>query len=105
MLRRNEPCQGGIICLGQTGTCLSPKFLQAEPSQFHDQTLIEATKQINRILTSLPPDPQGRKPSLLVTNKGILLAWVYHENRPEGNYPVTLDADDATLIKALKLKI
>jgi hypothetical protein len=95
-----------LVGCGPAGaTCLLARFLSAEPSKFHDQTLIEATEKIQRILASIPADPQGRKLSMLVTKMGVLLAWTYHEKRPEGNYSVTLDADDATVIKALKLKI
>jgi len=95
-----------LVGCGPAGsTCLLPTFLSAEPSKFHDHTLIEATEKIRRILASIPADPQGRKLSLLVTRMGVLLAWAYHEKRPEGNYAVTLEADDAMVIKALKLKI
>src|ERR1051325_8935856 len=83
-----DPRHDVASCQPGEGTCLTAKFLQAEPSKFHDETLIEATKKINRILTSIPADSQGRKLSLLVSKFGILLAWVYHENRPEGNYSV-----------------
>jgi hypothetical protein len=92
-------------CALGDGPCLFPKFLRAEPSKFHDETLIEATEKIDRILTSIPADSQGRRLSLIVSKFGLLLAWVYHENRPEGNYSVTMKSEDATVIKALKLKI
>jgi len=94
-----------VSCQPRGTTCWTAILLQAESSQFHDETLIKATEKINRILTSIPPDPQGRKVSLIASKFGILLAWVYHENRPEGNYSVTMESDDATVIKALKLKI
>ncbi|MEN3333863.1 MAG: hypothetical protein V7641_3228 [Blastocatellia bacterium] len=94
-----------IACQPAGSTCLLARFLSAEPSKFHDQTLIEATEKIQRILASIPADPQGRKLSMLVTKMGVLLAWVYHEERPEGSYSVTLESDDATVIEALKLKI
>jgi hypothetical protein len=95
-----------LIGCGPAGsTCLVATFLSAEPSKFHDQTLIEATEKIRRTLASIPADPQGRKLSLLVTKMGVLLAWAYHQERPEGNYSVTMESDDATVIKALKLKL
>src|SRR6185369_9243517 len=75
-----DPHHDLASCALGDGTCLSPKFLRAEPSKFHDETLIEATEKIDRILTSIPADSQGRRLSLIVSKFGLLLAWVYHEN-------------------------
>lgn len=99
-----DPKKERIECHIGEGGC-SPKLLTAEISKFHDETMQKATAKINRIIASIPPDPQGRKPSLLASKRGILLAWVHHGKAPKGNYSVTADSDDATLIKGLKLKV
>lgn len=90
------------LCLSGAGTCLSGGLLEAGSSGFHDEALIEATRKIRQILSDIPPDPEGRQLSFLVTGMGLLLAWVRHgETIPEN--AVTAEDDDATLAKALKL--
>ena len=92
-----------LSCSVQNGSNCSPgRLVEAGLSKFHDSRLIEATERINDILDSIPPDESGRSLALLNTKRGILLAWVYHENRPEGNYSIGVHEDEA--IKALKLK-
>ena len=103
-----KACQYVIVddyaaCENGSSTCTSAKLLEAEPSGFHDANLIEATRRLSEVLESIPPDPRGRKLSLLHTNLGSLLAWVDH-NATAPVEGVTADDDDATVAKALKLK-
>jgi len=78
-------------------------LLTAEPSEFHDASLIDATNRINEILTAIPADSRGRALSLLSTKWGLLLAWVDHKAEAPAD-GVRPDADDATIVKALRLK-
>lgn len=100
-----DPVSELAVCVEGGTDCLRPQLLVAEPSKFHDQTLIDATAKINEILTALPADPNGRKVSLIVNNLGAMLAWVHHNGNPDSNYSVTSKSDDETLIKGLKLKV
>lgn len=87
--------------IGQPATCKSiPKFLEAEPSDFHDEALVKATRKINEILAEVSSERGA--PSLLLTRQGVLLAWVNHgaEHSPDD---VTADSDDETVAKALRL--
>ncbi len=104
-----KACQHVILddeaaCETGTSTCTMAKLLEAEPSGFHDKNLIEATRKIRQVLESIPPDPRGRKLSLLHTNFGSLLAWVDHNVTVPADRGVRPDADDATIAKALRVK-
>jgi hypothetical protein len=79
-------------------------LLDANPSTFHDDYLIQATLEINEILQRLPKDPEGRKASFLHTRMGTLLAWVRHGATSVPPGAVTAKNDDATIAKALGLK-
>jgi hypothetical protein len=91
-------------CSETGNTCSLAFLLEAEPSIFHDDYLIQATREINEILGRLPKDAEGRTASFLYTRMGLLLAWVRHgeETVPQG--AVTAKDDDDTIAKALKLK-
>jgi hypothetical protein len=91
-------------CAQGGNSCSVATLLVAEQSRFHDENLIQATRQINEILEGLPKDSEGRTLSFLHTRMGSLLAWVRHgaTSLPPG--VVTADDDDATLAKALHLK-
>jgi hypothetical protein len=104
-----KACQHVIVddyaaCETGSSACTQAKLLEAEPSGFHDENLIEATRRISEVLESIPPDPRGRKLSLLHTNFGSLLAWVDHNATVPADRGVRPDADDATIAKALRLK-
>ena len=105
----NNPCNffvtpdGWVSCEPGTNTCGIAELLEAETSGFHDANLAEATRKINEILGSIPPDPEGRKLSLLHTNFGSLLAWVEHGGAVS-DPGIRPDADNATIAKALRLK-
>jgi hypothetical protein len=90
-------------CSDGKGSCATAELLEAEPSGFHDQNLIDATQRIREILAAIPPDPAGRKLSFIRTNMGELLAWMDHSGAqvPEG--AVTAEDDDATIAEALRL--
>lgn len=93
----------GLQCFEGPGNCKEAAFLAAAPSSFHDQTLIEATRKLNKILSGIPKDSQGRKLSFVLANMGTLLAWVNH-SATKPNHGVTAKDADAKVIKALKLK-
>lgn len=90
-------------CTTGDGSCNSADCLEAEPSGFHDQHLIEATRKIREILAAIPADPQGRTLSFLHTRQGSLLAWV-RQSSDEVKQGVTAKDDDEKIAKALKLK-
>ena len=95
---------GGQCCDGGGTSCWRPKLLEAEVSRLHDQGLADATRKINKILAGIPADARGRKLSLLHTNMGPFLAWLHHD-KPPVTSGVTAKDDDATVAKALKLKV
>jgi len=96
---------GKQSCVDGSGGCPNGHFCEAEESSFHDKNLQEATKKINRILSRIPADPKGRKLSFCETHMGTLLAWVEHGAKPGKGRLVTRRDDDATVAKALKLKV
>lgn len=95
---------GQLSCIDGPGNCLDARLLSAAPANFHDQTLVNLTQQINALLQAVPPDPSGRKLSFMQMRMGMLLGWVKHGQA--GSVPadaVTAAADNATLIQALGL--
>jgi hypothetical protein len=104
-----KACQYVIVddeasCENGSGGCTTAKLLEAEPSGFHDQNLIKASRKIQEILDSIPADPRGRKLALLSTNLGAMLAWVDHTKTVPKNKGVRPTDDDAKIAKALRLK-
>jgi hypothetical protein len=104
-----KACQFVIVnddasCENGSGGCTTAKLLEAEPSGFHDQNLIKASRKIQEILDSIPADPRGRKLALLSTNLGALLAWVDHTKTVPKGKGVRPTDDDAKIAKALRLK-
>lgn len=97
--------KGGQQCVDGTGGCNKAHFCEAEESSFHDKNLQDATKKINGILAKIPADPNGRKLSFCETHMGTFLAWVQHGGKPVSGKTVTRRDDDATVAKALKLKV
>jgi hypothetical protein len=93
-----------LQCIDGFGTCLQPRFCEAEESSFHDKDLQEATKKINRILARIPADPKDRKLSFCQTYMGTFLAWVEHGDKPLTGKLVTAKDNDKAVAKALKLK-
>lgn len=94
---------GVLGCSGGDGDCWRVNLLEAEPSDFHDAGLIDATQKIKRILAEIPADEGGRKLSFVHTRMGTLLAWVKEGADVHPN-AITAKDDDATIARALKLK-
>ncbi len=94
---------GSLACTENGDGCRPVDLVEAEPSAFYDNHMIEATRAINNILARIPADPDGRKISFIDTNMGTLLAWVDHSGLVLEN-AVTQDDDDATIAAALGLK-
>jgi hypothetical protein len=90
-------------CSAGSGSCFEAKILSAAETKFHDQTLMSATADIQRILSEITPDPNGRKLSFINTNMGLLLAWVEH-GRPVPPGAVTDRHTDTAIAAALKLR-
>lgn len=91
-----------VGCTSGDGSCRAVKMLRAKSSDFHDQYLQDATRDIIAALDAIPLDSRGRELSFLHTNMGTLLAWVEHpEYLPAG--AVTAKDDDAKLAEALGL--
>jgi hypothetical protein len=89
-------------CSAGSGSCFEATVLNAEPTNFHDATLIAATEEIQKILKGIQPDPAGRKLSFINTNMGLLLAWVEH-GKPVPPDAVTDKNTDEEVAEALKL--
>ncbi len=109
-LGRNCEWEAGITgppftCVDGSGGCGHGFFCEAKESVFHDATLAEATKKLNRILSRIPADPKGRKLAFCDTYMGTLLAWVEPGAKPRKGRKVTPRDDDATVAKALGLKV
>ncbi len=109
-----HPCKGGScdfavdmiadnsFCMSGGGSCMSANLLEAETSDFHDSTLVEATAKIRKILSEIPEDADGRKLSFFVTRMGILLAWSSHGEEVPANVITAKDSNEV-LTQALKL--
>lgn len=83
-------------------SCSRALMLKARESKFHDAALADASRKIDAILRSIPPDPAGRQLSFLHTKMGTMLAWVRHDIEvPRGC--VTAESPDDELAAALGL--
>ncbi len=83
-------------------SCSAAHMLMANESSFHDAVLQKASSEIQAVLDSIPPDPDGRQLSFLSTQMGTMLAWVRHdiEVPPDA---VTACSSNAEVIAALGL--
>ena len=88
-------------CFDGTGGCTNAHLCEAEESSFHTAELQVATQKINKILSSIKPDADGRLLSFCETSQGQFLAWVTHGATPVSG--VTRRDSDAKVAKALKL--
>lgn len=93
-----------LSCQNGTGDCFAALMLEADVSEFHDQALADATRRIQEILRSIPEDKNGRKLSFLHTKMGLFLAWVSVEDGEVPKDALTVDSDNESLAKALRLK-
>ena len=83
-------------------SCSQARMLSARESKFHDANLVDASRKIDAILSSIQPDPAGRQLSFLHTKMGTMLAWVRHDVEvPEGC--ATAESSDDELSAALGL--
>jgi hypothetical protein len=96
--------RGSFQCVDGDGGCEGAVFSEADESYFHPKELVEATKKINRILSKIPKDPEGRNLSFCHTHVGILLAWCQHSGKPRPKDAVTRHDSPEKVAKALKLK-
>jgi hypothetical protein len=96
--------RGSFQCVDGDGGCEGAIFCEAEESPFHPKELEEATKKINRILSAIPKDPEGRSLSFCHTHRGILLAWCQHTGKPRPKTATTRHDSPDKVEKALKLK-
>lgn len=92
------------LCIDGMSSCIGCNLLEAEPSNFHDNTLIEATAKIRQIISEIPEDPNGRKLSFFITEDGILMAWASHGETVPANAVTRKDGREA-VAQALKLKV
>lgn len=113
MFREEGDCSGracdwgfegdGIGCNSGQGSCFHAFLLEADTSNFHDETLQKATKEIKEILDAIPPDPKGRHLCFMNTRQGALLGWVNHGDGFSSS-ATTIKDDFETISKALNLK-
>ncbi len=104
---------------GSTQFVTKDFLLEAEPSPFHDENLVQATRQINQIFARLEKkgNIEGeRELTVLQTPQGHFLAWTVPEhdvdgterarqNQPEGAPPlVDSNSSVADINTALRLK-
>jgi hypothetical protein len=92
---------GHCKCLkGSGGQTIVKLWETGELTAFHDSELAQATKEINAILSKIEKknkDPE-RKLSFIQFQNRHLLVWAHYD-------VVGPDDDDATIIKALRLKV
>lgn len=91
-----------VGCSQGDGSCFDATVLSASKTDFHDQALIDATVEIQRIIRSIPADAKGRTLSFLNTNMGLLLAWVEHD-QPIPSGAITGKHPDTAIASALRL--
>ncbi len=107
MLKASNPARsydidrntGGVSCgTASDPNCPDAHFATARISGFHTERLQQATAQINGVLHEAlsDPDRNGRSLDVLITTRGLLLAWTNHNI-------VTAYDDDATIAEALGL--
>lgn len=92
---------GRAGCTTGDGSCWTARIVEAQPSIFHDNQLIAATRQIRSILSDLRP-PEGRTLSFVHTPFGTLLAWVEH-GRVEDGEVITIGNTPEEIADALGL--
>jgi hypothetical protein len=119
--KKNNPCKPGVDCSytvrrhkiictgGAPPDCFRAELLEANKSAFHTDQIADATQAINKILSEIPKDSEGRMPAFIQTRMGIMLAWVEHEDEDaraadKDEVGVTSADDNDTLAKALNLK-
>jgi len=71
---------GKIYCYrSPDDLCRVTSFRSAKKSGFHDEAMIQATKEINAIFKRLQKQNSDttREPALIDTGEGLLLAWVH----------------------------
>ena len=104
--------RGKMVCIkGQNAGCFPGELLEADHSIFHTEHLENATQSINKILSEIPKDSEGRTLSFITTRMGVMLTWVEHENesvhdanKDVDEVGITAAHDNDTLAKALNLK-
>lgn len=112
----NVPCSGKrcgwgksgnrLGCQSGDGSCFSAMMLRAECSEFHDADMEAATLAINGILRALPAERNGRVPAFLLSEHGLLLAWVEHDVIfRSGEDVVTAESSGEEIIAALGLEM
>jgi hypothetical protein len=80
--KKNHPkcCDG----TPDSDVCHDLSFLEADRSDFHDRSLIDATQDINKIFMRLEErPPRDRHLALLNTSLGLLLVWAEGVSRPD----------------------
>jgi hypothetical protein len=82
----------------QVSRQLQAKLHAPSETPFHDARLVQATKDINKILDGIPKDPSGRTLSFIVFKDQPLLVWATYGS-------VSPDDDEAKIERALGLSI
>jgi len=84
-----------ITCGPTGGTCAMASFASAAISDFYTAALQDATTQMQAILNTITPDPNGRELCFLNTKNGLLLAWATHRTAiPPGSVTANNHAND-----------
>ncbi len=105
------PCGFGLSkeligCVPGGDGCGLAIFAEAELSPFHDNQLAAATQEIKNTLAKISTDADGRKLSLIWTNKGFLLTWVDHSGGVNTeNCSITHASNPEDVARELKLKM
>lgn len=112
---RRTPCTASEICgwaiVGGEVICvrtLYPDYytepiLEAKLSKFHDKGLKDATKEIQKVLSKIPKDPDGRVLGFVGTEVGLLLSWISHKDIDVESRvaPITPKDKNSDIIEAL----
>jgi hypothetical protein len=72
-------------CCPNGNGCIPPNFANGRITEIHDKVLADATLKLIEVIDQIPADPHGRSPSLIITRKGLRLAWLYHNAPPPAN--------------------
>lgn len=92
-----------VGCVAGDGSCWTARLIEAQPSPYHDEQLINATRQIRQTLRGLRA-PEGKTLSFVHTPFGTLLAWVSHGVTATGA-EVTNESPAEVIISTLGLII
>ena len=89
-------------CSTGNGSCFNAELVIADESSFHTDELVQATREIREILSSIKHRHE-HKLSFLNTPFGLMLAWVRHDIETPDD-AITIDGPPEAIAEGLGVK-